>query len=43
MTIESRVRVVPAPSTFTASKISLGTLARNDLSVHTAIGRFIEV
>src|SRR3954451_24499228 len=37
------VRVSPAPSTWAASRISLGTSARNDCIIHTAIGRFIEV
>src|SRR4029079_1604753 len=38
-----RVRSRPAPSTSAASRISLGTSARNERIIHTAMGRFIEV
>src|SRR3712207_2477043 len=42
-TIEASTRTIPAPSTCAASRISLGTSARNDRIIQTAIGRFIEV
>src|SRR4029450_2908169 len=37
------VVITPAPSIWAASSISTGTSARNDLSIHTAIGRFMTV